>query len=268
MTTTLQTPRKMTPDDLVKLGMVVKPSKDRKTQARPSQKNTYGLLNGRDGTCPDATLGKGGCMHVAEGKKVATCYVDPLRRAYKNVDAVLAHNTYLFRNSDFEAQRKLLNEEFNRFRRIELRYDEPQLYYRLHWSGDFFDRQYVTAVAAAIKDNPDIHFWGYTRSFQTIPDIMEILDIPNLQMYLSLDPQNGEQGLATWEMHRKKNPESTWQVAWMGQAADYNALPETSKPRLSTCPELVGALPLQGACLTCQKCLGTRRSPVSILFTA
>ena len=33
----------------------IKPSSDRKTEFYPGQKNTFGLLPGREGTCPGCT---------------------------------------------------------------------------------------------------------------------------------------------------------------------------------------------------------------------
>lgn len=251
--------------------MAIKPSKDRKTQARKAQKNTYGLLpasGGEHSTCPDATSGTGGCAHIGKGRKRMTCYVDPLMKAYPNIRAVLAHNTFLLRNATFEQLVVLLRKEFSRFYALEQKKDNPWPYYRLHWSGDFFSETYVEAMAKAISLHPEIHFWAYTRSFQTIPSITDYFEpLKNLQLYLSLDPQNAEKGLKHWYRHTKDWPDARLQVAWMGSKKDYKELP-WEKPVLSTCPELVGKLKLQGACAACQKCLGSRRSPVSILFPA
>lgn len=251
--------------------LALKASTDRKTQARKAQKNTFGLLpasGGEFGTCPDATHGKGGCAHIKKNGKRMTCYVDPLMRAYPNIRAVLAHNTFLVRNANYEQLVMLLRKEFNRFYKLEMKKTNPWPYYRLHWSGDFFSETYVEATAKAISLHPEIHFWAYTRSFRTIPNIVDHFEpLKNLQLYLSLDPQNSEDGLKLWYRHQKNHPDTRLQVAWMGTKEGYENQP-WEKPKTSTCPELTGHLPLQSACFHCQKCLGSRRSPVSILFTA
>lgn len=258
--------------------MALKPSADRKTQARPSQKNTFGLLPGREsghGTCPDATTGKGGCCEVRPGRKLATCYVEPLMKAYPSVYAVLAHNTYLLRHATEDQQTTLLAKEFARFRKLELTKPEPWLHYRLHWSGDVFSAQYARALRAAMAQFPDIGFWGYTRSFTSVPEVLELLgELDNCQLYLSLDPDNMEAGHAAWFAHLERFPETRVRLAYMGRtSAEYQEEFERArgdrtwkKPEMQLCPELQGRLPLQGACHACQKCLGTRRTPVSILF--
>ena len=251
--------------------LAIKPSKDRKTQARKAQKNTYGLLpasGGEFSTCPDATHGKGGCAHIRPGYKKMTCYVDPLMTAYPAIRSVLAHNTFLLRNADYDQLVMILRKEFRRFYKLEMKKDNPWPYYRIHWSGDFFSETYVEAMARAISLHPEIHFWTYTRSFRSIPTILDHFEpLKNLQLYMSLDPQNAEEGMKLWYRHQKDNPGTRLQVAWMGTKQGYEDIP-WEKPKPSVCPELTGNLPLQSACFHCQKCLGSRRSPVSILFTA
>jgi hypothetical protein len=275
------------------------PSGDRKTRFRPSQKNTFGLLPGLQGSCPGATVGAGGCMQAEKGRKMPTCYVVNLMKAYPGVSAILQRNTDLIKRANQQEKTQLLTDEFERFRKLELKKPEPKLYYRLHWSGDVYDLEYARALRDAMTQFPDILFWGYTRCFFAAPVLLEA---PNLKLYLSLDPVNARTGLRTYFNALADRPgvadriqiaymardRDTWEPLYRAACAEERSEHDAMGPvmpghwhlhlapgrwaaepvGLGTCPVDAGKLPLEGGCATCQKCLGTRRTLAAIWFNS
>jgi hypothetical protein len=262
---------------------LLKPTCDSKTRFYKTQKNTYGLLPGGGmhllngvtckGSCPGATTGPGGCWNAPDGRKNKTCYVDNLMKVYKNVGGVLAHNTELMMEADYRGKVELLLAEFERFRKTEARRKKkgntPYLYYRLHWSGDIFDQEYARALKQAMTTNSDIEFWCYTRSFFSVPILC---DTPNLNLYLSLDPVNYVEGMATYVEHRHRSPRLA--VCYMAKEKDVEQYDEAVKaelerrnltgdkpldwalnPRYTPCPADTKRLKTEEACKTCGKCI-------------
>jgi hypothetical protein len=246
---------------------VIKPTCDRKTRFRKNQKNTFGLYPGPtgDGTCPFATIGEGGCAQIEQGRKLPTCYVFRTIAAYKNVGPALLHNTHLLKTATHEERVKLLKAEFSRFHRAESKQADPQMYYRLHWSGDVYDMEYAKALVEAMNAFPDIMFWNYTRSFELGHYLAHTT--PNLKQYLSLDKLNIEDGLEVYNKYRRYALcYDNMYICYMAPINDfdeqYNKL-RTSKhldwlknaPELVSCPTDEGKLPVDGACSKCRKCL-------------
>ena len=258
----------------------LKPTCDRKTKFWKNQKNTYGLLPGLEGSCPGATTAPGGCWHIKPGRKLPECYVAHTMSAYKGVRNVLEHNTRLLKAASFDEKVRLLNDEFARFRKAEMRRTEAKLVYRIHWSGDIFDMDYANALAKAIQDNPDIEFWNYTRSLFAVP---VLCNIENLRLYISLDPVNIQQGTMTYVEH--KTTKNHLQVCYMSDIDDFedhmqrahNILTEENRLResmgykpksgdlprkLTPCPVDTGKLKLEMGCAVCKRCVKTLPDPV------
>lgn len=259
---------------------MLKPSCDRKTKFWKGQKNTFGLLPGLEGTCPGATTAPGGCWHIKPGRKLPECYVASVMNIYKGVYAVLEHNTKLLKLADLAGKVALLNAEFARFRKAELRRKEPRLVYRLHWAGDIFDMEYARALALAINQNPDIEFWNYTRSLFAVP---ELCNIKNLKLYISTDPVNIQQAMMTFAEY--KTNENTLQICYMSKENDFpEHMERTSKlitaenelrtklgytPKnsnvplaLKSCPVDTGQLGLENGCSVCKRCFKTLPDPI------
>lgn len=275
----------------------LKPSHDRKTKWRDGQKNTFGLVPGPDngGTCPKATNGPGGCQDT-QGKKNRTCYVFNVMRVYKAVEGVLSHNTFLLANADHDETVRLLSAEFERFRASELKRQDQSLVYRLHWSGDIFNERYAIALATAMRSFPDIRFWNYTRSFHLV---QHVLGVQNLRQYLSVDPQNLREGMRTYYNAKAAFPKSDrlsiaymsktndfdqhYSAALAAERADKQTGPDASgrldtqiaarrwqeafRP-LGACPADNGKIPVELACMTCQKCIGLRQPIMPIHFAS
>lgn len=269
----------------------LKPSHDRKVAFRPGQFNNFGLLPGRDGTCPAATEGPGGCSNIPAGRKLKTCYVFALMKCYSGVKGVLEHNTFLMKNATCEEMTALLDNEFTRFEESEARREDPKLAYRLHWSGDVFNQDYADALVAAMGRHPTVQFWTYTRHFwekipktkrkRTITKIVDtLIKAPNLSLYLSLDPDNILNGLECFYSLRAEHGDiKNLQLCYMAKENDFLAQAEAVRPEamnasqwpevlptLSPCPVDTGKIPLVGGCAKCQKCIGLRQRLMPIWF--
>ena len=214
---------------------------DMKVRAFPSQRNTYGLLPGPRGTCPGATEGPGGCWEQKPGMRSRTCYAEKLRRCRTGVDRVLGHNTDLLRSLDREGMRYALEEEFDRFQIQSFKKGLAKQYYRLHWSGDLFSKEYSLALADTIKEFPDVTFWTYTRSFEIF---QPLVGLDNLVLYLSLDKVNMDEGMELLDKYPVV-------PAFMG-----NFLPSDKRLKGTVeCPVDSGKMGLEGACVRCKLCL-------------
>ena len=248
---------------------------DRKTKFYPTHKNTFGLLPGppeAGGSCPGCTRGEGGCWCDAKGCPV--CYASTCCRIYKGAAKVLENNQQ--KVLEYNTAGSLI-QMLNDFQRENCRYarkkkvDADQFqYFRWHWSGDLFNREYAEAVSLAIRCTPGIRHWIYTRSF----DLAELLkDIPNVVVYLSLDPCNWQEGVATYFrtglfgnqrcklcfMAKTKDPvnavlqELMYNPAKYGNPTDVVAWAE--KTRVSTCPVDDHKLDLEYGCSKCRQCI-------------
>lgn len=256
----------------------IKPTGDRKTRFYSSQKNTYGLLPGIEGSCPCATTTIGGCWNIPAGRKTPSCYVAGTMSAYPGVKGILQHNTRILRSADEATKTAILVAEFTRFYDSETKRKRAglahKLNYRLHWSGDIFNEEYARALKVAIARHPAITFWCYTRSFFTVPILCEL---PNLILYLSLDPVNIQAGLSTFNENKTKT--NKLQICYMSKTNDFashlyrtqqildeeNKLRKTMKLKqkenwataavLRDCPVDAGRMPLDGGCAKCGGCI-------------
>jgi Gene product 88 len=219
--------------------------------------NTVGLFPGL--SCPGATAL---CLSV--------CYALAIASRYKDSGRLLLHNTrqVLAAGDDVERLVRLLRPLIVRFRRESQRHGTPLLY-RLHWAGDFVSLAYALAWAQIIAENPDIDFWGYTRSFLEDMDVVPLLDgLENLTLYLSVDRENvgAARRVLTARPHMR--------VSTLGAdpVEAQNLLGLLGRGRAPMCPENVGRMPLVvtpdrrmrrpevgehgvGACAACRMCV-------------
>jgi len=227
---------------------MIKPTDDRKTQAYRGQKNTFGLLPGDPrcgGTCPGATFGPGGCRESLSGRVTPVCYVERILALRPAVCRVLAHNTRLLLDTTYDQRLALFLQEFLRFYSLEKRKKRTtDLRYRLHWSGDIPDEEYACALREAIEACPFIQFWGYTRSFFSVPILA---GLKNLAWYLSLDSCNFDEG---WKVYQKHKDAGNIHIALM--AKNNRKLPDGT--RLVACPVDEGKKALELACFSCRQC--------------
>lgn len=232
--------------------MTLKRSHDRKTAnlASPNGKvskiaNAFGLPAGKAFSCPGATS-------VCE----SVCYAGKLEKVYKGVRNVLTDNYAQLTAATFSGKVMLLHTMITEFV-AECDKRNADKAFRIHWDGDFFDREYASAWATVVRLFPDVTFWVYTRSFTNALNVIDIIaDIPNLAVYLSVDTDNEE-----WaDVIIAEYP--SVMVASLADTMDEAArvierVRGDNKPG-AKCPELIGALPLisvkGGACFACGLC--------------
>lgn len=232
---------------------LLKTANNGKVKFRKNHKNTFGLMYGKPkdgGTCPGATCGKGGCLDVKEGRTTQTCYMSKVTRIYKNVGKTLLENTTALHNKTEEEMRNVIRQMIQVFSSDSKGED---LYFRLHYSGDFFSLDYAKAWASVMKEFPEIRFWVYSRSvFKDGTDfITPLLGVDNLSLFLSCDPDNFDTMLSFYNKHNENNPQLA--MAWMGDSA-----PDTEKYRWVKCPEVTKKISNtedKGACSKCRLCV-------------
>lgn len=141
--------------------------------------NSFGLPSGTAFSCPGATSF---CERI--------CYAGKLEKIYKGVKDVLVSNWNQLQGKSEDDMTFLLSEAILSFdKECDKRGADKK--FRIHWDGDFFSVDYAKAWARVIKDNPQIQFWVYTRSFTEELNVLPyITGISNLTVYLSADPVN------------------------------------------------------------------------------
>lgn len=145
--------------------------------------NAFGLPAGKAFACPGATSF---CERI--------CYAGKLEKIYSGVKNVLVSNfeqllyaEYLYGNEGMHSLISAMVDEF----RADCVKRGASMDFRIHWDGDFFSRGYARAWAEVIRENADINFWVYTRSFTSDMFVVDILaGIDNLTVYLSADNVN------------------------------------------------------------------------------
>lgn len=100
--------------------------------------------------------------------------------------------------------------------------------FRVHDVGDFWDRGYVRAWYLTAKKRPECSFWFYTRSFwdkDMLEALTELVSLPNVRGWLSLDQENYRQGLAVYQAY------PGWKVAILQQQA--REMPQQMLPAIT-----------------------------------
>jgi hypothetical protein len=234
-------------------------SADRKVTNLPSPSgktakiaNSFGLPAGRAYTCPGATET---CQRV--------CYAGKLEKLYKGLRQLLEANMAALAGQNRAGMASLLSEMIAEFRtdceRAARSGAAVPMDFRIHWDGDFFSLDYAYAWADVIRSSQDIRFWVYTRSFDpaTLDVLPALAGLPNLSVYLSVDPDN----LAAAKEARKRHPWARW--AYLAETfadgrADLAGLPGKRYP----CPENGHRIPLisekGSACIRCGVCVSGR----------
>lgn len=226
---------------------MLKLTDNRKTSFKKNHMNTFGLMYGlpeNGGTCPGATLGKGGCLDVRDGLKRQTCYMAKITAIYKAVGNVLESNTLMLQGKTVEEMEAVCSSTIDAFIKKNKGND---LYFRLHYSGDFFSLEYAQAWAKVIAKYSHVHFWVYTRSHDFIDPL---LGLDNLTVFLSCDPSNYGETSKIFEA--KKEQHKNLGMAFMG-----NDAPNPDINRWVKCPEITGKVKNDdsGACSKCRLCV-------------
>ena len=224
---------------------------NRKTSFKKNLKNTFGLMYGlpeNGGTCPGATTGTGGCLSLKKfstGLEIQTCYMANVTRIFKAVGPSLQRNTDSLKGKSVDEMAAVCMEMVNEFAR---KSKGENLFFRLHYSGDFFSKEYAEAWAQVIREHLRIRFWVYTRSHDMIDPL---LGLDNITVFLSCDPSNFKIVKAIFE--DKKEKHKNLAMAFMG-----NDAPDPETHRWVKCPEITGKVKNDdnsGACSKCRLCV-------------
>lgn len=193
------------------------------------------------------------------------CYASSAEQS-AGVRKLVQHNLALLQScSSVEEMAVLLVDAIGRYERYAIRNHVMPLLFRVHWDGDFFSVDYARAWAVAVRLFPRIRFWVYTRSFRPPVDVIpELVGIPNLKVYLSIDAANhveAEAQRARWpELHGAYCGRDYRRARGLRPEMQWSAVP---------CPENAGRMQLNaggvGACVTCEICVDGRRD---ILFAS
>lgn len=227
-------------------------SDNTKTKFNRNHLNTFGLTYGLledGGTCVGATTGADGCCGIRVGKKRQTCYVAKITQIYKAVGPVLLKNTNMLKGKTKEEMIEVLQNTIESFIK---RTPPDQLYFRLHWAGDFFSDDYTEAWVSVIKKYANVRFWAYTRSFAYVHHFVDVL---NITVFLSADPENYNRAISEYS---KFESSPNIGLAWMGNE------PPPDR-RWVVCPETSGKVKSTnsiGACAKCKLCIDRYRTKV------
>lgn len=225
-------------------------STDRKTTPSASKNgkvanisNAFGLLSGKDYSCPGQTAA---CE--------AVCYAGKLERIFGGFRAVMESNWHAVKDASVSDMARSLDHIVKEFSAAADKRNCDKAF-RIHHDGDFFSRGYARAWASVIRNNPDVEFWAYTRSFTPGCNVVDILaDIPNLVLYLSVDNGNSE-----WVSEIIAEHPSILLATLTDTAADgADMMNEWRNRPGAACPEVMGRIPLitvnGGACISCSLC--------------
>jgi len=208
--------------------------------------NTFGLPAGKEYSCKDATEW---CL--------SNCYAGKIEQLYSNVRVFLLRNWDVYEankhsvNGLTDALMPMINKFIDDCERLGV---EPV--FRWFWDGDIPSRRFARAMQRVSCDervvSSSVRFWVYTRNF----DVIDLLLLPNLTVYLSVDAGNMLKGYKTKRMYTSVKLAlcaDTW------DETEVLADKFEGERRGARCPELTGKIPLVvrgvGACVDCGMCI-------------
>lgn len=205
--------------------------------------NSFGTLPGSEngGTCPGATHGEGGCCSTPNGRTTQLCYVNKLMRIYRNVEPRLRENTNKIVGKSYEEKLELFNNTIEEFKSNNTK---DKWFFRCYWSGDMEDESTAMALVAMAKQQPEVMFWAYTRTYWFAHHFK---GLKNYALYLSIDPVNKAKVLETYETLKEYKNIG---LAWM----DNKSLYKPADVKFIHCPSTAGAKLPNGENRHCKDC--------------
>lgn len=210
--------------------------------------NAFSLPAGQAYSCPGAT---------AFCEKI--CYAGKLERIYPSFRKVVLDNYEQLKDSSLEDMTVLLGNMITEFDKECANRSAPKSF-RIHADGDFFSLDYARAWVRVIKDNPQINFWIYTRSFTERLNVLPIITdkgrgIDNLVVYVSADPVNIETAKT---QANKYNVLMATVADTFEDAKSAIGTARSANTKTYKCPENLKSLPLitakGSACARCGVC--------------
>ncbi|MCI4436574.1 MAG: hypothetical protein JHC33_07170 [Ignisphaera sp.] len=151
------------------------------------------------------------------------CYADKVARIYKNAEKSYYTNMDATTKVDFVS---LMNDEIAKLVKKNIKT------FRIHVSGDFYDVKYIYRWVSIIQANPEMMFYGYTRSWSVdnlLPHLETLRCLPNVILFASTDDTT------------VGTPPATWREAYAGDT-------KPNGKKMVTCLEQAGKV------ATCDKC--------------
>lgn len=111
------------------------------------------------------------------------CYATKGFFRMTNVQKSLQANFVIAESTDF------IDEVMNSIRKQKLKA------VRIHPAGDFYSKEYIDKWITIVRNNPDVKFWVYTRSWRIkslVPKIKELSELSNIQVFASTDDTHTE----------------------------------------------------------------------------
>ena len=192
--------------------------------------NTFGLPAGKEMSCPGATV-------VCE----SICYAGKLEKLRPAVRTMLVSNFDQLKAENLWGKFDLLHTMLKEFEAECEKWKAPKLF-RIHWDGDFYDKEYTEAWRMAILFHPEVKFWVYTR---VIFALRILKDLPNLSLYFSGDRANLDLVESAKAMGVK--------IAMLG--ATFEDAKSLIGEKAAKCPEQRKQIALTGACVACNICI-------------
>jgi len=203
--------------------------------------NAFGLPAGSEYSC-------GGMTEVCAD----ICYADRLEDLYPSVRALVLHNWDLLKDASREEMVYLLDEMIAKFVKASDRRGAEKIF-RIHWDGDFFSEDYVSAWVDVMRKYDTVQFWVYTREAFAVRSL-SLAQLPNLALYFSADRAN----FAVARAMRKTYGVRLAMLGTTFQEGQAMMKDITGKPG-GKCPENLGSLPListeGSACARCRLCV-------------
>lgn len=122
---------------------------------------------------------------------------------------------------------------------------------RLHSSGDFYSIEYIEFWQEIIKENRDISFWAYTRSWivaELFPSLLKLKSLENIQLF------------ASWDITMEMKPPKDWRLSIV--IDNLKELENINTRKNYVCPEQLNKVDNCASCMFC-----TSNSTKNIVFT-
>ena len=206
--------------------------------------NTMGLANGKAFSCMGATEY---CESI--------CYAGKLENLFKGVGAQMLANWNALKDATLSEMLYMLDGVISKFV-AESKKHNADMIYRIHWDGDFFNEDYVTAWEAIIREYSMVQFWVYTRNAYAAIQLSKA-ELPNLSLYFSADPNNYPVASMLYRVYG---------IRYAVVADTFADAQEISKSisgkPAGKCPEQLGRVDLinanGSACATCRLCVDNK----------
>ena len=202
-----------------------------------SENNSFSLPPSKDFAC------------VGETKACLNCYAQKGRFVFDVVKSAYMRNWMIVKDAQRQRATNRLVKQF-----LDIIPEKAECF-RVHVSGDFFNKWYVNVWAKVIAARPNTKFWTYTRSFNL--DFTPLVKLSNFTLWASTDEYNHKQANAFVRLYKKHGVKKAY-----GPWQHNKLIPDKS----FICPATSGLLKTAGACEKCKLCVVKGRTQKNVVF--